>query len=414
MATDRKNIGLAETSYWRGYEGRMVLVTSLAISFLAFDRLAIGYLGPYLVAELGLNNAQLGAVYSVQAMAVALTGLIMGRVSDRSGRRVRLLAPLLVLSALCAGSTLLVHGYAMLLVVRLASGAALGGISPITQSIVTAQSAPARLGRNIGIQTLLMFLVSQMAGPLILPRVAEHWGWQAGFVVSAVPFLLLAAAVVMLLRETPTDAGTQHIMSDKNENASLSPEARRTVWLCLGISACFMVWLVIHSTFLSVYLVQRRGLTPTEAGAILGMLGVAGGLGGLVLPMMSDRFGRRPVLMTGMLLSALVPLSTLLWHGPVWGLQICLSIGWMAVGALPIYAVMIPGEAVPRARVAGVVALVIGIGEIVGGMAGPLLAGWLADVFDISAPFWLAFAAVTLCFGLTMALPAGGRGTAGR
>lgn len=412
MATDLKSVGSAERPNGPGYEGRMVLVTSLAISILSFDRLATGYLGPYLVKGLDLSNAQLGAIYSVQAMAVALAGLVMGRVSDRTGRRVRLLAPLLLLSALCAGGTLLVQGYAMLLVARLASGVALGGVSPITQSIVTTQSTPERLGRNIGIQTLLMFLVSQMAGPLILPRIAEHWGWQAGFTVSALPFLLLAAAAVLLLRETPTDARSRHTASDSS--VSLSPDARRTVWLCLGISACFMLWLVIHSTFLSVYLVQRRGLTPLEAGAILGTLGVAGGLGGLTLPMISDRFGRRPVLMAGMLLSALVPLATLFWQGPVWALQIFLSIGWMAVGALPIYAVMIPGEAVPPARMAGIVALVIGVGEIVGGVVGPLLAGWLADLFDISAPFWLAFAATALCFGLTMALPAQTRDKASR
>ena len=45
------------------YENRMVLVTSLIISFLAFDRLSTGYVGPYLIKAFGLSNTELGALY---------------------------------------------------------------------------------------------------------------------------------------------------------------------------------------------------------------------------------------------------------------------------------------------------------------------------------------------------------------
>ena len=385
-----------------GYEWRMVLVTSLAISFLAFDRLATGYLGPFLVHSLALSNTQLGSIYSIQAVAVALTGFAVGHLSDRSGKRVGLLVPLLLAAGVCAGFALFIDGYAMLLGLRLASGIALGGVSPIIQSIVTGQSTPSRLGRNIGVQTLLMFLISQMAGPLVLPRIAETWGWQAGFFASSLPFILLAAAVALLVREIP---GTQSNGQGPAEPEALSSDARRTVWLCLVISACFMIWLVVHATFLPVYLVEQRGFTPTGAGNLLGTLGVAGAIGGLILPMVSDRLGRRNVLAGGLFLSVLVPLVVLLLPGQGIGLRAGLFIGWMAVGALPIYAVMIPGGAVPPSRIAVTVALIVGTGEIVGGVIAPLVAGTLADAFGMAAPFWSALGMAVLSFALSLLLP---------
>lgn len=386
------------------YETKMVLVTSLAISFLAFDRLATGYLGPFLVRDLGLSNTELGALYSVQAVAVALAGFGMGWVSDKTGKRVGLLAPLLLLAALCATGSLLVQGFAVLLMLRLASGLALGGVSPIAQSIVTVQSAPSRVGRNIGIQTLLMFLVSQMAGPILIPRIAERWGWQAGYAASALPFILLAVAGLFLLRETI--APTQQRLAVPVPVGRLDPAARRTVWLCTGISACFMIWLVVHSTFLSVFLVQNSGLTPTEAGNIFGTLGLAGAIGGLLIPLISDRFGRRRVLVCGLILSMLVPASVILLAEHLWPLHIGLFLGWMAVGVLPVYAVLVPGSAVPPGRMAATIAIIVGAGELVGGVIGPVIAGYLADTVSLMAPFVFALILVGVGLALAMLLPA--------
>lgn len=387
------------------YEWRMVLVTSLAISFLAFDRLASGALGPYLIAGLNLSKTQLGSLYSVQAIAVALMGFVIGGYSDHTGNRRKLLALLLTIAALCALAVMTVNSYAGLMLARLASGMALGAVSPISQSILTIQSSPARIGRNIGVQTLLMFMIGQVLGPFLLPVLAERWGWQAGFTASALPFLILAVAVLVLLRESPRAKSSVAASGEGSSAAVLSPDARRTVWLCLGIAAFFMIWLVIYSTFLTVFLVERWGVSPPVAGSMLGTLGIAGGVGGFVLPLLSDRLGRKTILLLGMGLAAISPVAVLFWTGPLWGLQVVLAIGWLAVGVLPLYAVIIPGAVVPQARIAVTIALIIGTGEVVGGVGGPILAGQLADLYGLLAPFWLALLAVVASFGLTILLP---------
>jgi MFS family permease len=217
------------------YQTVMVVITSLVIAFLATDRLATGYIGPFLTQDLDLSATQLGLLYSAQAVTVAISGIAIGHFSDRTGMRKRLLVPLLAFCALAASATLLAEGYLQLMAVRVVMGAALGGLTPIVQSIVSAQSTRARLGFHIGIQTLLMFLISQMAGPLISTRLAAAFGWQTTYAASAVPFVLLAVLVAILLRENPrveaggdgSDAAVRSLPASANHTIGLRAGPRR-------------------------------------------------------------------------------------------------------------------------------------------------------------------------------------------
>jgi ACS family hexuronate transporter-like MFS transporter len=396
----------------RRYQASMVAITSLVIAFLATDRLATGYIGPFLTGGLGLSATQLGLLYSAQALTVAISGIVIGHISDRTGKRKRLLVPLLLFCAAAAATTLLADGYLQLMAVRLVLGAALGGLTPIVQSIVSVQSPPSRLGLHIGVQTLLMFLISQMAGPLITTHLAATYGWQATYAASALPFLVLAVLVALLMRENPPppDSGPHELGAHPVANLP-SKRFNPTIVLCVAISVAYMSWLVIHATFLALYLVEVRGATPTGAGSIMSVLGIAGAIGGMVLPLVSGRLGKRETLLGAMLLSTIVPLAALFWTGSLVGLQVLLFIGWLSVGALPIYAVLLPGSAVSPLRLGATIALITGAGEVFGGIAGPMIAGQLADRLGIIAPFVFTLAmsitGVILAAGMfKLAMPA--------
>ena len=46
----------------------------------------------------------------------------------------------------------------------------------------------------------------------------------------------------------------------------------------------------------------------------------------------------------------------------------------------------IPSETIPARYVATSLGMVVGLGEILGGVAGPWLAGWAADLYGLRAP----------------------------
>ena len=81
------------------------------------------------------------------------------------------------------------------------------------------------------------------------------------------------------------------------------------MWLsCIG-SAGFMCWLFLLNVFAPLYITEVLHEAPTTAGFLLG----AGGLGSFFLSFvflaLSDRIGRKPVLMALAAMSAIVPLA---------------------------------------------------------------------------------------------------------
>ena len=61
-------------------------------------------------------------------------------------------------------------------------------------------------------------------------------------------------------------------------------------------------------------------------------------------------------------------------------------IGWSGTGAFPIFMGVVPGETVPRAMTASAMGLVVCIGELIGGVSVPTLAGRIADATSLAAP----------------------------
>lgn len=277
----------------QGYETRMVVVTSLMVGFVAFDRLAIGCLSPYLVQALQLNNTQVGALYAVQAGAAALFGYAAGSVSDRTGWQKQIIVPLLVCMATFSLLSSFAAGFVSLVAVRALAGASEGPISTVSQAIVNGQSSAHRRGLNMGVVTLVMFLLAQTMGPLVLIGLAERWGWAAGLMAPAAPALMLALAAALVLRPGSAEPERSTAAVAAGAQVAAPGAGRRNVWVCALISMIFMGWLVVQGAFLPLYLVQVRGLPPGQMGLLLSGLGIAGCIGGLAYPALSDRIGRR-------------------------------------------------------------------------------------------------------------------------
>jgi MFS family permease len=63
---------------------------------------------------------------------------------------------------------------------------------------------------------------------------------------------------------------------------------------------------------------------------------------------------------------------------------------YFTMGTLPIIAAVIPSEAVPIQLKAKAIGLITAIGEIIGGVLVPALAGVLSDKIDSSAFLWVS------------------------
>lgn len=384
---------MASTRPYRlGYEDAVVLMTSLVIGVTTFDRLAVNFVSPFLVRNLAITNLQLGALSAVLSLAIAIMGYLIGSLSDAKSWRKQLLVPALVAFTAMSIVSGFAASFVALLLTRLLMGMVQGPINMITQSIIAIESSDHRRGRNLGIQSVLIFLLGPVLGPIVVTRVAETWDWPAVFFVATFPGALMALVVALWMRPiqaVPRTGGEQAPVNAAPANA-------RNVRLCIGIAAMIMTWLVVQNTFLPVYLVDAIHLSPTQMATMLSVQGAAACLGGLALPAISDRVGRKSTLCFAALAGVASPLGALLVHDAPVLLTVLLFIGGLANGAMPLYAVAIPGESVAPEKLAATIAIILGTGELCGGVLAPVLAGRAADAFGLDAPLWIVAAAVTV------------------
>jgi MFS family permease len=113
-------------------------------------------------------------------------------------------------------------------------------------------------------------------------------------------------------------------------------------------------------------------------------------VGGILIPALSDRIGRRlPLVLAGALM-ILTPLAALYAQGPdalVVGLML---IGWIGMGSFPLFMAVVPAETLAYRSAAAVMGLVVAIGELTGGVVAPLVAGRLADGFGLQVPLLIS------------------------
>ncbi|HEY5410521.1 MAG TPA: MFS transporter [Caulobacteraceae bacterium] len=380
---------MRKSGFW-SYESGLVLMMSLMNGVVALDRTAVSFLSPWIVPEFNLNNTQLGLLASGLSVTIAGSGFLMASLADRTGRRKPILIVMLVLFSLFSATSGLAAGFVMLLAARCVLGLAEGPLAPIGQSVIALESSEHRRGLNMGIMLNLgAALVGMGVGPIVSTQLAAAFGWRSAFFVSALPGLALALATVCWMRRPPEPPKSARDAKMSDGAGVLSLLRSRNILLCLVISGLYSAWLIVQGVFLPIYLTRTDGLTPTTMGLVVALTSPAVAAGGMLVPALSDRIGRKPALAVICFIGMLAPLAVLFIHGPVWLLTAALIVGMFGGGAGPLYVAVVPTESAPARHAATAVAISLAAGEIIGGVIAPTLAGRIADIIGPGAPFWI-------------------------
>ncbi|WP_404710324.1 MFS transporter [Sphingomonas sp. MMS24-J13] len=389
------------------YEFRLLILLSITNGVVALERLSANFLSPYLVADLGLTNTQLGMLAGALSGTVAIGATLFGRLADSTGSRKTILLVATLCFSLVAGLPGLISGFGGLLLARMVLGFAEGPVVPLSQSLMSDVSDPARRGLNMGIlQMAGAFLIGGTAGPVIATMVADAYGWRAAFSLSVIPGLIVVLALWLFVRPDPA-AGVSR-PEDHTQSSAVGSFVRlwkvRNVRLSILISGVFAAWAMIQNVFLPVYLTQVRGIAPATMGWIVGAGGVAGLVGGMGVPALSDLVGRRPVLIACGFLGIFAPAAILMLPNDPVLLGMAVMLGWMVVGISPLSIGVIPAESAPAGLIASAIGLTTAAGELFGGVIAPSVAGRLADSFGLATPFYLCIGLAVICGAVALLL----------
>ena len=390
----------------RIYQWVLVGLLSLNFGVVFFDRNSINYLMPFIQPQLHLSNTAIGELASALSLSWALAGLFVGRLSDYLGKR----KIILVVCAFVFSASSLLSGlaasFAMLMAARLLMGVAEGGVMPISQALVAAEVEPQRRGLAMGAaQNFGANLLGNTLAPLVLTAFALSFGWRNAFNLAAVPGFVLALLMLWLIRD-PQVKPPQAVVPGAAPDSILTVLARRNIWICVVLSILLVAFLVVLLAFMPNYLVQVRGMDKTLESWLISMWGLPSMLYAFLIPGSSDFVGRRPIVIIMGAASALIPLGVLLSDpsGSVWPLFVLFGLGATVSGIYPLVMATIPSETVAESQLATVMALTMGLGEIIGGVASPTLAGIAADAFGPRAILWILLGMSIALFGFALGL----------
>jgi len=353
------------------------------------------------VPSLALYAESFGVSASAIGMAVAVYGLARfavaapsGQLADRLGRR-----PTLALGGLvtalgnlwCA----LASGYPEFILARFVAGAGAGLILTTGQVVLADITTPERRGRTISIyQGVFIFAVG--IGPLPGGLLAEHFGLAAPFTAYAIAGFGSCAVAWFAVGETRELARARQ----KADGPALPfLDQARQVFAKRGyVLVCLLALINAVARTGGLFaiiplLVSRQlGLGVGEIGFGLALGSVVGVLAAYPAGMLTDRFGRKAVIVPSTVISGVSMLLFCAAPSYLWFIAACVvwGIASSVGGAAPAtYA----ADSAPPGMNATTMSLYRMTGDA-GYVAGPILLGLIADLHSPEAA--LAVAALLL------------------
>ena len=154
------------------------------------DRQVIVSLFPYLKADWGLSDKQLGALVSVVSVTVALGALPVALFADRASR-VKSIVVMATIWSLATISCMFTRNYGQLLAARAVVGLGEAGYGSVGAALI-ASHFPSRMRGALLAGFFAAASVGSVLGVMLGGLIAARWGWQAAFGVVGIPGLVLA------------------------------------------------------------------------------------------------------------------------------------------------------------------------------------------------------------------------------
>lgn len=278
----------------RMFSGSALFMAVMWLGYAAYaiDRSVLSAVLKPMAASLGLTNLQLGLLGSAQYIGVLAFVLLAGHLSDLFGRRIVLLAGLLVFTAF----TWLIgfaSGFPEAFVLRLVSGAGEGIFWPVAMAAVADHFAGSK-GLALGL-FYVGFDVGSVAGNLTGGLAFSFFGdWHQAFFIAPL-FGIPVIVGALLVREGFADsaAGRSGIRLGRGAPELLRRRGVPAMLLFAFLATAGTVW---QNVFLAYYFGTAMKMPVLIAAVLTSVIFVSGAAGKLLIGGFSDRWRRHRLL----------------------------------------------------------------------------------------------------------------------
>jgi MFS family permease len=367
---------------------------------------------PLIGRELGLSYTEIGLIMTIQHLAGAVSNIPGGILVDTVGKKGYLMAASLFWVGFPYALMSLTHSFWMLLVCVTLVG--IGNNLWHPAAIPTlALRYPERKGLVLSFHGMGGNLGEALA-PFVVGALLAWLSWRTVVVLNVVPGIVMAVLILVLLGAFTMVKGRK----DGSINAKGEPfDAKRYLGefasllrnkglMLVSCSAAFRSMTQTGLlTFLPVYLAYELNYSPFIVGICVTLLQVAGFIAGPFAGHLSDRMGRKRVVMSSMLLTGVMIVGMALAGRSVLFVLFIALVGFFLYAmrsVLQAWAV----ECTPKHLAGTGVGLQFGI-TAAGASVAPALFGIIADAWDLYAAFYFLAAIIIFANFLVFFVPNG-------
>lgn len=264
---------------------------------------------PLYARAFGVSDLMIGLAFSFFGAGRIIFAFPAGAMADRSGPKKAMILglALIVSSSIMAG---LATDYAILVLGRFLEGVGSTFYVTTAYTLLGQKISPQHRGFAMSIN-LTALLVGATIGPSIGGLSASIWGLNSPFFVYA----FVTALGILWAYKTVELTPSANLNSDRGRKLLPVDEIRRLLkersltYVNLGALGLFMALAGVNSMAVPLYGYDNLSLTKLEMGMVLGVLALSSAICMVPVGVLSDKFGRKRVMIFSMLSSAIVSLT---------------------------------------------------------------------------------------------------------
>lgn len=290
-------------------EKKLLLLLAAALLIGQYDMTVLSLALPDMQESFNISEQDLGKVIGAARLG-ALPAIFLALLSDRIGRRRLLIVTLLGLS-IATGATGFARTSGEFIALQFCARA-FTTAEEILAVIYVLEMLPARhRGWGVGFLAAMGGLGSGLASMLYGLVDYLPGGWRAMYVIAAFPILYIAWLRRLLPESTLFHS---HIEQNATQRlwqplSDIFRNQRREMTAIALIAATFWFHLSATLNFMSKYLQETHAYSPQEVSILFIVAGSLAILGNVAAGRISDRIGRRPTLIAGLIVNCVATIT---------------------------------------------------------------------------------------------------------
>jgi SHS family lactate transporter-like MFS transporter len=279
----------------------------------AFDYFILTYVLAQVATEFHKSVAEMTLTITASLLMRPIGALLFGLMADRWGRRLPLIIDVLFYSVVEVLSGF-APSYGVFLALRLLYGIGMGGEWGVGASLAM-ESVPAKWRGILSGVLQEGYALGNLLAAVAFWTVFPHWGWRPMFFIGGLPALL---TLFIRARVRESDAWKAEAAARKSWREYFGSAAANWKRFLYLVALMAMMNFMSHGTqdLFPTFLQRQLHFAPRATSIVSVVANVGAITGGILVGLLSDRFGRRRAMVTSVLL-ALVLIPVWIFSPPV-------------------------------------------------------------------------------------------------